>query len=250
MAMAGVVDRDPGRGLQSRPKHRLVFGDQTLDPLAQQTNHLALGDVHAHARQQRGQSFRRHLTLEMASGDEPPKFGAVAPQNPRRQRRDDPLASRPRPAFAPIAQRLHDDPQILNQDVLVAQKPGPGRRRSLQHHIPRHRQLVALGAAPAFGTGLAGARRCRLLHARGLAAELRPRRQTLEPRNLVLQRLIFCPKQRQFLDQRRQQHTLFRPKRTLERFSGRRRHPQGESRRPPHEKPPRTGICPTYIGTL
>ena len=78
MARRGVVDRNPTRRLKSGQKHRLVLGDQRLQTLAQQPNHLAFGDHEPHAVQQGRQPLSCHLALEMAGGDEPSQLRAEA----------------------------------------------------------------------------------------------------------------------------------------------------------------------------
>ena len=128
----------------------------------------------------------------MAGCDEAAKLRAIAAQDPRRQRGDDPLTQRPGPAFLAVTHRFDRDPQILNDDVFVTQKPTSRRRRGLYHHLRQHCQLSALGAATTFRAScVTRTRRGRLLHPRGLALEPRARRQSLQTRDLVLQRLDF-----------------------------------------------------------
>src|SRR5216684_1596410 len=133
---------------------------------------------------------RQHETMQM---------GAISPDNPGIEFRDDPLALRRFPALPPIERHLRAQVQILNHDVLVALMARPGRRLCPHNDRRPDRQLVQLAAAAAarflaLGALGAAAVRC-LVHAGWLLR--RTRRQLLQPCKLVLDRLMLSLQFRQ-----------------------------------------------------
>ena len=82
----------------------------------------------------------------------------------------------------------HADLQILDKYVFITPEARARRHGHLEFHLRRHRQSVAQGATAAPATLLAHRLRCRLLHPRRLHLELWPRRQSLQQRNIILQR--------------------------------------------------------------
>ena len=117
---AGVIDRYPGRGLQSGAQHVAVFGKEVVMLLGQQALDLALGDRQADRLQQGGQTRQRGLALMVLHQHEAAQVRAEMSLGPLRQRRDDRLAVRRDPAFAPVADRMHRQHQLLDQIGLVA----------------------------------------------------------------------------------------------------------------------------------
>jgi len=101
MARAGVVDGDEGRASKSRPQHRLVLGAEILKLGGQKPHHLALGDRQAQAGQKRHDPLAGHLALKMKHQHQTMQMRAAAAHNPRRQRRNQPLAVRRLPPLAP-----------------------------------------------------------------------------------------------------------------------------------------------------
>ena len=124
----------------------------------------------------------------MTRRDEAPEFGTKAADNAGRQRGYNPLARRRLPALAAIAHHIHADTQILHQHILVTAKARPRRNRGFQLHLRGYHQLVAHRSATALAALLADRLRCPLFHPRRLVLELRARRQSLQTRDLVLQR--------------------------------------------------------------
>ena len=126
---------------------------------------------------------------------------AAAPDNPRRKRRNQPLAVRRLPALAPIARRFGLQHQVLNDNLLEALGARARRGLDRKRHLPVDRKLGDARAAPALRRlvllVLRAALRpfCRLLHPGRLVG--RTRRQMLQPRDLVLQRLVLDPLPRQ-----------------------------------------------------
>jgi hypothetical protein len=130
---------------------------------------------------------------------------AQAARNPRRQRRNQPLAVRRLPPLAPITRRFRLQHQVLNDDVLEAlvARACRGLERKRLRAVDRKPQDA--GAAPPLRRPILAALRFalkpirRLLHAGSLLR--RTRRQMLQPRNLVLQRPVLEPLRRQGLAQ-------------------------------------------------
>ena len=186
VARRRVIDADPAGRREPGAQHRLVFGCQNLQPLAQQPHDLALGDLEPHAVQQRCQPLTGDLALKVTSSDEAAQLGAKTAEDARRQRRHDPLARRRLPALTAIARHRHADLQILDQHIFVTPEARARQHCRLELHFRRHRQSVAQ-AATAAPASLLAHRLCCLLHPRWLYLEPRPRRQTLQTRDLVLQ---------------------------------------------------------------
>jgi hypothetical protein len=130
---------------------------------------------------------------------------AAPPHDPRRQRRNQPLPVRGLPALAPIARRFGLQHQVLNDDLLEALVARACRGLDRKRLRAVDRKLGDTGASPALRSlaflalGLALRLIRRPLHAGGLLR--RTRRQILQPRDLVLQRLVVEPKPRHSLAQ-------------------------------------------------
>ena len=184
----------------SPPQHRFVLGAEALELGGHQPHHLALGDHEAQAGQQRHDPLAGHLALKMEHQHQTNKMRAAAAHDPRRERRDQGLAVRRLPAFAPIERRLGLDRQVLNGELLIALEARARRRLDRQRFRPGDRKLGDARAAPprrsltSLALPLALRPIRRLLHAGRLLR--RTRRQMLQPRDLVLQRLILDPQAR------------------------------------------------------
>ena len=195
------------------------------------------------------------------------QIGAISPDNPGIEIGDDRLALRRFPTLPPIARHLRAQVQVLNHDLLVALMARAGRR--LRRHDDRrvNRQLVRFAAAAtgrllAFGAlGAVTSRntpvRC-LVHAGRLVR--RTRRQFLQPRKLVLDRLVLhlqlCQGAAEllvlrlntlhFANQLTHQSDQFRMRQAIERIRAGYGHPQLESHFQALDSPPRPEICPGY----
>ncbi len=134
----------------------------------------------------------QHQTMQMRT---------AAADYPRRQQRNQPLAVRRLPPLAPIARRFALQHQVLNDDVLEALVARARRGVDRKRFRAVDRKLGDAGAAlplrrpilVALGSALWPLRR--LLHSGRLVR--RTRRQMLQPRDLVLQRLVLNPQPRQ-----------------------------------------------------
>jgi hypothetical protein len=122
---------------------------------------------------------------------------AAAAHDPRRKRRNQPLAVRRLPALAPIARRFGLQHQVLNDNLLEALGARARRGLDRKRHLPVDRKLGDARAAPALRRLVLRVLRAalrpfrRLLHSGRLVG--RTRRQMLQPRDLVLQRLVLNP---------------------------------------------------------
>ena len=201
MARAGVVDGDEGRAGKSRPKHRFIFAAEAVELGGHKPHHLALGDHKTKAGQKRHHPLAGHLALKMKHQHQTMQMRTAAPDNPRRQRRNQPLAVRRLPPLAPIARRFGLQHQVLNHDVLEALMARARRSGDRKRFRTVNRKLGDPGAAPplrrpilvALGSALWPIRRP--LHSGRL--HRRTRRQLLQPRDLVLQRLVLNPQPHQ-----------------------------------------------------
>ncbi len=86
MACTGIVDRDPGRGLQAGPQHLTALSEEVVLTIDQQAHHLALGDAEADRLQPRHQPLDCHLPLMVLQQHEAAQFRSEMPGNARRQR--------------------------------------------------------------------------------------------------------------------------------------------------------------------
>ena len=189
MSGTGVIHADIGRRGQACPQDRLILRHKPLQIGGEDAHHLALGDVHADPVQDRGQPLRRHLPLGMQRETEPPQVGAKAAEQSLRQVRDDPFAFRCQPAFAPVADEFRRDRQVTNQDGSISLEARPRRGCRSQHLLTSDAVLVAFRATPPPWTAaLANLPFGNLVHAGGF--ERRPRRQVLQPRDLIAQFLV------------------------------------------------------------
>ena len=244
MARAGVVDRDEPRAAETRGQDLLVLGAERLEFSHQQPHHLTLGDHHAGAVQQRQNPLAGHLSLKMQHQHQAMQMRAVTAKDAGVQRRDQGLPVGRLPAFAPIERHRGIENEVLNDDLLVALAARSRRRRDRHDDGLVDLQLVQVAAAPARrALVLCLARRGvrwirRLLHSRGLLR--RTRRQFLVTRQFVLDRLmldlelrqrpqhllVFRPKPRKLADQNTHRADQVRMRKSFERISGVRRHPQ------------------------
>ena len=202
MARAGVVDGDEGRAGKPRPQHRFVLGAE-ISSLAVKSRTTWRLEI-TRPRPVRSATIRLagHLALKMQHQHQTMQMRAAAADNPRRQRRNQRLAVRRLPALAPIARRLGLQHQVLNDDLLDSPcgASPPGRRpkafpsRSIESlETPGPRRRFAASSCRAWAPPLRPIRR--LLHPGRLLR--RTRRQMLQPRDLVLQRLVLNPQPRQ-----------------------------------------------------
>jgi len=195
-------------------------------------------------------------------------IGAVSPDNPGIEIGDDRLALRRFPTLPPIARHLRAQVQVLNHDLLAALVARPGRRLRLHDDRRVNRQLIQFAAAAtgrllAFGAlGAVTSRntpvRC-LVHAGRLVR--RTRRQFLQPRKLVLDRLVL----RLQLRQSSVELLVLRPqaphlanqlanhanqvgvRKTFERIRDARCHPKLESYFRAHDSPPARKFAPVTM---
>ncbi len=197
MAGAGVVDRDEGSAAQSGLQHLGVLSAERLEPGGQQAHHLAFRNHHADAVQQRQNPLAGHLSLKVQHQDQALKMRAIATDDPGIERRDQSLPIRRLPALAPIAGHQRIQNQVLNDDLFVALVAGTRWRVDLHLDGLRDRQLVQVAAAPLRRPPALGRVRLRirsvrrLVHPRGFLR--RPRRQFLQSRQFVLDRLMLDP---------------------------------------------------------
>ena len=264
VARPGIVDRDIGAA-QAGFQHRRVLGAERLQLDRQQANHLPLRNHHAHPIEKRDDPLAGHLSGKVQRQDQAIQVGAVTPDNPGIEIGDDRLAVRRFPPLAPIARHRRLQAQVLNHDLFVALVARARRRLRPHHHRRANRQLVELAAAPlrrapAFLAALVlrPSRVRRPVHARRL--DRRTRRQFLQPRKLVLDRLMLDLQ----LGQRAAQLLVLRPqaasprgsiahhadqvvmRKPIERIRDARRHPKLESHFVAADSPLRPGICPGY----
>jgi hypothetical protein len=265
MARAGVVDGDERRAPQSRPQHRPVLGAEVVELGGQKPDHLALGDSQAQAGQKRHDPLAGHLAVKMKHQHQTNKMRAAAAHDPRRQRRNQPLPVRRLPPLAPIERRFGLQHQVLNDDLLEALVARACRGLDGKRFRAVDGKLGDPGAAAplrglaflALGPALRLIRR--LLHPGGLLR--RTRRQMLQPRDLVLQRLVVEPKTRHslaqllvlppqtrhFANQLANQANQLGWRLPFKRIAGARTHPQLESY-PFLTSPFRPEIRPDYPG--
>jgi hypothetical protein len=266
MAGAGVVDRDIGRAFEAGVQYRGVLGLEGLEPGGQKAHHLALRDHHRHAPEQRQDLLARHMALKMKHQDQAMQIGAIAPDKAGIERRDPRFPVRRLPALTPIAGYAGVQNHILNDDVLIALAARARRRLDFDDHGSGDRQLVEVAPAPLsrslalgpLGLGLRPVRR--LVHPRGFLR--RSRRQVLQPRELVLDRLMLDPqlgkralqllapgpKSRHFVDQSANDRSQLRLRQLIERIirSGR-RHPDLESQFQDRDSSPLPGNLPRLL---
>jgi len=262
MASSGVVNRDEGSASQSGLQNLGVLGAERLELDGQQAPHLALRDHHAHAVEQRQNFLDRHMTLIMQHQNHAMQVRAIAADDAGIERRDQGSPIRRFPALAPIARHRRVQNQVLNDDLLIALVARAGRRVDLHLDGLRDRQLVQVAAAPlrrpsALGrVGLRIRLVRRLVHPRGFLR--RPRRQFLQSRQFVLDRLMLDPqlgqrpahllalrlKAGQFANQSANQADELGRRHAFKRITRIKGHPQLESYFSALGTPLRPEICP------
>ena len=274
-----VIDRNPGRGRQSRTQNLRILGCKPLGALGQKPDHLSFGDDNTYAGQQRRQPVRRDLSQEVQRQDEALEVWSEPARYARRQRAAHSLSRRRCPAFTTIPRGARPQIQILHDNVVVAFEPRSCRRLSRQHHLlgdrdPRQsRATPTPGALLLLGTKL---RLGRALHPRGFVR--RPARQLFQARDLVLECSVFHRERRhllakpgvfvlerrdplfqpghlganraQFLNQPNKYAAKIIRGQTSKRISGQALHWRVESRQSSARQSLRPGICPTYKVTL
>src|SRR5271166_5297255 len=146
-------------------------------------------------------AFSEALVLSGMSGRLSTRKSSCLRPSRRIEGRGQRVAVRRPPALAPIERRFGSQHQVLNDDFLVALVARAGRRLDRRRHRPVDRKLGdARTAPPLRRLALLPLRPDfrsirRLVHPGRL--ERRTRRQMLQPRNLVLQRLVLNPLHRQ-----------------------------------------------------
>ena len=85
MPGAGVVHRDPGRGLKPRAQHRLGLLDEGLDAAGQEPHDLALGDREPERGEEGRDPLHRHLALMVLQQHEAAQLRAEMAAHARRQ---------------------------------------------------------------------------------------------------------------------------------------------------------------------
>ena len=154
---AGVVHRDPGRGLQAGPQHVAAFGEEPIVAINQQAHRLSLGDAEAEGPRLRGQPLHRHLPMVVLPQHETPSLRAEMPATP-----DASGAGTVRPSGV-VRRRpaLADDPgvqhQALHHERLVALEARSRRRHRLHDPIldAASRRRLAASAMPAVARRMA-----------------------------------------------------------------------------------------------
>ncbi len=137
------------------------------------------------------------MTLIMQHQNHAMQLRAIAADDAGIERRDQGFPIRRFPALTSIARHQRIQNQILNDDLLIALVARTGRRVDLHLDRSRNRQLVQVAAAPLRRSPALGPVRlrirsvCRLVHPRRLLR--RPRRQFLQSRQFVLDRLMLDP---------------------------------------------------------
>ena len=186
MPCAGIIDGDVRRGVQARLQDRAVFLLERLQIRREQAHHLALGDRQADAVEQIGQALGGHLALRVQGEAEPAHAGTEPAGDPDRQGRDEGLALGCHPAFSPVAHNLGDQHQIPAHHRLVAFEARAGWDLGPERHLAG--DPIPFGATAWTPARTRGSRLGGFLHPGGF--EGRPRRQVLEPGDLVLQGLV------------------------------------------------------------
>ena len=242
--------RQRGRARETRAQHLPILGHESVEPTGQQPHHLPLGDGDADTLEQGGQPLAGDLALDVAGQDEPAQRRAKATNNPGRKRRDDRAPVRRQPALPAIADHPRHQQQILDDDVLISLEARPGRRRCRQHALFPDYQAIPLGAAPTPALRLARRLRrlARFLHPGRL--QLRPRRQPLQPANLLPESGVLRPQPQHLGQPARDQRPKVPDRQPLDLLGFGQRHGQGESHSMPCAKNflrPMPGILPRLL---
>ena len=166
MPSTRVVNRDPGRCLQTGAQYGMSFVAKGLGIIAQKTQHLTFRDRKPEAVQDLHDTVGRDLTLVMLQQNEAHQLGTEMPAQPDRQRRHEKLALRGQPPFPPIADHPSFEPKILDHEVIIPFEPRACRRveRELLLFVDPRRS--ASGALPFLPLALGPVRR--FLHPRRL----------------------------------------------------------------------------------
>lgn len=186
----GIVDRDIGRRHVAGMQDGGILGVETIQPLCQEPHHLAFGDLDTDVVEQRRHPLRRDLPMRMQHQTKPPQIGPKASLYSHRQLCCDGVSVRRHPALPPVTNHLDLQNQIPDEAVLVALEARSGRYTGRQHLFTRHPLRVVLRPSRPGRRILGRERlviRC-LFHPRW--SEGWARRQVLQPRNLVAQKLV------------------------------------------------------------
>ena len=164
--------------------------------------------------------------------------GPNPPTIPAGSGADDRPPVRRQPALPAVADHPRHQQQILDDDVLVALEARAGRRRGRQHALFADDQAISLGTTSTLALRLARRprrrRRARLLHPGRL--QLRPRRQPLQPGNLLLESGVLRPQPEHLGQQARDQRPKVPDRQPLDLLGLGQRHGQGESHTMPCAK--------------
>ena len=183
VARAGVVHRDPRRGLQPGTQNLLGLGQKPILLVNQQTHDLALRDADAERLQHGDQPLHRHLSLVVLHQHEATQFRAEMATHAAGQRSHDHLACRRQPTLATVMDRAGGDHQVLHIVRLVAPELR-ARRMGRPQHLgldldPRRHLATATPFAARAGAAWVSV----LLHPARL--DRRAAFQALQPGNLV-----------------------------------------------------------------
>ena len=125
VAGAGVVDRDPPRGLQPGAAHIRRLGQEARPGVGQKPHNLPLGDHDPEVVELGHQTRHRHLAAVILRQHEAPQLGTEVADDPGRQRRHRRPLGR-QPALTPKPDHMTAHHQILDHIILVALNREPG----------------------------------------------------------------------------------------------------------------------------
>ena len=182
VAGAGVVDRDPPRGLQPGAAHIRRLGQEARPGVGQKPHNLPLGDHDPEVVELGHQTRHRHLAAVILRQHEAPQLGTEVADDPGRQRRHRRPLGR-QPALTPKPDHMTAHHQILDHIILVALEP-----RARRHGRRDDAILVDDQAFRALAPALGLAPPSPLRPARSLHPARLDRRapvQTLKARNLI-----------------------------------------------------------------
>ncbi len=135
MARAGVVHRDPTRGLQAGPQHIMVFHQEPILPGNQQAHHLSLGDADADPPQLCHQPRHGHLPLMVLRQHEATQLWPEMTGHAGRQGSQHHPSIRRDPSLPSVTYRLGAQHDVLHHEGLVALEARAWRNLRLDHPV-------------------------------------------------------------------------------------------------------------------
>src|ERR1700691_4082642 len=151
VARPGVVHRDPGAAREPGTQHVARFVAETVLPLDQQADHLALGNIDAERAQQPHRARDRGLSLMMERQHEAAELRPEMALKALRQRRRYHLAVRSLPALAAEFNDVWTHHEVLHHEAGVAFEARACRRcghLDLAFLIDRQLRARAAASAP------------------------------------------------------------------------------------------------------